>query len=244
MNHTDFYVYCHINSDNGKPFYIGKGRDNRKSVYYDRGKEWDDYVKNHEWEVILLEENLTEDESFAMESFWIKRIGRKNNNTGDLINKNDGGKYDISKRKEILDKAISLGFTYNKEDGFVYNPKGKKVGSPHKTKRYIRISHTKFHFKAHQFAWYYTYGEVVELIDHINKNREDNRIVNLRSTTPQKNQFNKSNTKGYYYDKRRIKNPYIVRIRLNGKTFNLGSVSNEQDAIELYNKHKDLLHLL
>jgi len=243
MEHQDYYVYCHINSLTGEPFYIGKGRDNRATVYFDRGKFWDEYVESNGWDVILLETNLTNDESFELETYWIKRVGRKNLNRGPLVNISDGGKYDINKRKEVLERAKELGFTYNPHTGDIFNPKGIKVGSPHKTKRYVRISHTNFYFKAHHFAWFFTYGEVVELIDHINNNREDNRIDNLRSSDPQKNQFNKK-SKGYYYDKRRKKNPYLVRIRINGKTINLGSCSNEEDAIKLYLEHKSKLHII
>lgn len=243
MEHRDYYVYCHINSQTGEPFYIGKGRGTRSTVYCDRGKYWDDYTQLNDWEVVFLETNLTNDQSYDLETYWIKRVGRKNDQTGSLVNLNDGGKYDITKRKQILQIAKELGFTYDPITGHVYNSKGIKVGSPHKTKRYIRISHTNFYFKAHQFAWYVTYGDVVELIDHINNDREDNRIINLRESDAQKNQFNKK-SKGYYYDKRRKKNPYIVRIRLNGKTINLGSCPTEEDAIKLYLEHKSKLHII
>ena len=38
-------------------------------------------------------------------------------------------------------------------------------------------------------------------IDHENKNRSDNRIINLRNVTQQENCFN-TNAKGYYWCKR------------------------------------------
>ena len=45
--------------------------------------------------------------------------------------------------------------------------------------------------KTHRIAWAIHYGEWPEVIDHINGNRADNRIVNLRSVTHKDNAINR-----------------------------------------------------
>ena len=43
---------------------------------------------------------------------------------------------------------------------------------------------------AHRAAWAITYGEWPELIDHINRDRTDSRLVNLRKATSEENSRN------------------------------------------------------
>jgi hypothetical protein len=65
--------------------------------------------------------------------------------------------------------------------------------------------------RAHRLAWVIVYGTIQnETIDHINQNRADNRIKNLRSVSRSINQRNKLRNKnntsgavGVYFDKRR-----------------------------------------
>ena len=55
--------------------------------------------------------------------------------------------------------------------------------------RYIRVDRKKY--LAHRIAWKLLYGEDPEEIDHINGNRSDNRITNLRSVSRLENMRNR-----------------------------------------------------
>lgn len=84
-------------------------------------------------------------------------------------------------------------------------------------------------------------GNPSEEIDHINRNKLDNRKCNLRLVTHQQNMFNrskqknnKSGFKGVIFDKYRGK--WMARCGLNGKTYHLGRFEWKKDALEAYNK--------
>jgi hypothetical protein len=56
---------------------------------------------------------------------------------------------------------------------------------------YLRIRINGVSYKAHRIAWLHHYGEwPANTIDHINGNRADNRIVNLRDVPHAENQLN------------------------------------------------------
>lgn len=85
--------------------------------------------------------------------------------------------------------------------------RGTRVGSVHSAGYLtVRISN-KQHF-LHRLAWIYCYGDIPQgmKIDHVNRIRNDNRLINLRLVTCQQNQqnkviskFNKSGYSGVYY---------------------------------------------
>lgn len=86
-----YYVYLHIKESNGEPFYVGKGKDCRAFKTKRRTKWWKNIVNKHGFDVVMLEEDLTELGSLELERYWIKRIGRKDLNEGTLVNLTDGG---------------------------------------------------------------------------------------------------------------------------------------------------------
>lgn len=68
-------------------------------------------------------------------------------------------------------------------------------------------------------------------IDHINRQRDDNRIGNLRDVSHEKNMVNTlrgENKKGYYFDTHRKK--YRVYIKIKGKLKFLGRYQTEEEA--------------
>lgn len=78
---------------------------------------------------------------------------------------------------------------------------------------YRRISINGIKHYAHRLAWWFVHQEWPQhVIDHINRIRTDNRIINLRSVTQKENGLNcklgKNNSSGFTgvsFDKRRLK---------------------------------------
>lgn len=107
---------------------------------------------------------------------------------------------------------------------------------------YMRTMFNKKRHKTHRLIWIHHYGNIESnmQIDHINGNRIDNRIENLRVVSNQQNSFNSHNTKGYS-----IKNgKYQAEIKINGKSKYLGLFSNEIDARNAYLDAKRKYHIM
>ena len=66
------------------------------------------------------------------------------------------------------------------------------AGFEEKKDGYLIVKINKRCFKAHRVAWFLYYGEWPKIvIDHINGDRKDNRIENLRDVTHQENCLNR-----------------------------------------------------
>ena len=91
-----YYVYYYLrNKDSqsvpdgktGTPYYIGKGKTNRAW----RGHTKTIRIPNDDSFIVIINENLTEEQAFKIETVHIKMWGRIDLNTGILRNKTDGG---------------------------------------------------------------------------------------------------------------------------------------------------------
>ena len=88
-----------------------------------------------------------------------------------------------------------------------------------------------------------------KFIDHINRNKLDNRKRNLRMATPSQNQRNKnlyknnkSGYRGVYYKAQNTNNPWKANIGYKNKTIHLGYFSTKEEAVKAYNKKAKELH--
>ena len=116
---------------------------------------------------------------------------------------------------------------------------GQEAGSP-EGKGYIGIRYKKKLYKAHRVVWCLCKGEwppADKEIDHINQNKTDNRIENLRVVCRKTNAQNQTH-KGY----RKVGKRYHARIKTDCKEIHLGSFATAEEAANAYNEAKAIYH--
>lgn len=102
------------------------------------------------------------------------------------------------------------------------------------------------YFYAHRIAWAIHYGEWPENhIDHINGNKHDNRISNLRLATSSQNAMNckvhrdsKTKAKGVIM----VDGKFSAKIFVNGKGVHLGRFNSLEEASAAYKAASDKYH--
>lgn len=145
-------------------------------------------------------------------------------------------------RIEKIELAIKKGFTYDELTGKVYSRLGKEITStfPNGYKVISMVEDgVSYILYQHQFGYYIKYNTTVECLDHINGDKTDNRIKNIRSVTRKQNAMN-TRAKGYSFNK--TNNKFVARIIVDGKYINLGYFNNEGDARVAYLTAKKILH--
>jgi group I intron endonuclease len=88
---TMFYVYHHINKETCEIFYVGQGMNNRAYSKRSRSNFWHNIVNKYDYEVLIIEKDLTADEANEREMYWIAKIGRRDLGLGTLVNLTNGG---------------------------------------------------------------------------------------------------------------------------------------------------------
>lgn len=96
-------------------------------------------------------------------------------------------------------------------------------------------------YAAHRIAYLLIHGEVVEVIDHIDRNRDNNSIANLRACTQEQNQFNRaksiantSGEKGVTWHKKSSK--WQAAASIGGKKVHLGLFNSLSEASLAYQR--------
>lgn len=105
---------------------------------------------------------------------------------------------------------------------------------------YVKVKIRTKIYSAHRLAWLYVYGAFPAAeIDHIDRNRANNKIANLRNVTGSENCQNisvrcdnSSGYKGVGWHKQHAK--WRARIMLNGKHLHLGLFAELVDAAAAY----------
>lgn len=115
---------------------------------------------------------------------------------------------------------------------------GAIAGTPH-PKGYTRIRLDQRNYYAHRLAWFYVHGSFPKEIDHINGDRTDNRIANLRSCTRTQNNANSkirrnsaSGFKGVSWNTQHQK--WMAILTKHSKRFHLGFYDTPEDAHKAY----------
>jgi hypothetical protein len=141
--------------------------------------------------------------------------------------------------------AKSKGILYNKNTGEIIGVNGKKVGVVDSYGYVIvgfRFNNKKYQIKSHRYAWYYMFNKLPDIIDHINNDKTDNRIMNLRNVSQKENTYNRKTNKGY--KKSECGNKYLASITVDGKGIHLGTFNTKEDARIEYLKAKEKYHTI
>lgn len=117
---------------------------------------------------------------------------------------------------------------------------GDKAGTPD-FKGYLQVTLLGKIYRVHQIVFYLHFGWFPKQIDHINGNKLDNRIENLRPATCSQNLANRpkkknctSRFKGVYFNK--SCNKWCARFFFNSKVKHIGLFEKEEDAALAYNQ--------
>jgi hypothetical protein len=112
---------------------------------------------------------------------------------------------------------------------------------------YRVIMHNGKPYRAHRLVFLLHFGEMPNKVDHINGDRLDNRLANLReaddvqnSHNTQKSKRNSSGYKGVSYNKRRRK--YTASISCRRKQYHVGYYPTAEDAAFAVAVKRDELH--
>lgn len=146
-----------------------------------------------------------------------------------------------------IDRLLTF-LSYNPESGeFIWVKKrkghtlaGAKAGTKH-SKGYITIRFDGVDYLAHRLAWAIVNGDLSETsqIDHINGNRSDNRISNLRLASHYQNRWNskpRASSKSGIKGVRNRRGKWEARIRIGGKEIWLGSHDTPEKAKAAYDE--------
>ena len=127
-----------------------------------------------------------------------------------------------------------------------YYDLGDKAGKQHSA-GYVQICLNRRLYLAHRLIFLWHHGYLPRVLDHIDGNRLNNKIENLRAATYSENQFNrkigKNNTSGHkgiswslQYQK------WLARIWCHGKAIYLGKYDNLDDAVKAVKLKREELH--
>lgn len=127
---------------------------------------------------------------------------------------------------------------------------GAVAGSVNGVKAYIRVIVDGRKYLAHRLIWLIVHGEWPQgFLDHVNGNKSDNRLINLRLASNAENLQNQTRAPtsnqstgllgvGRAWRSR----TYTARITVNKKTIHLGCFSTPHEAHQAYIEAKRQLH--
>lgn len=138
--------------------------------------------------------------------------------------------------------ALREMFRYDPENGTLWHISGKKAGKIAGTPQsagYTSVWIGRERFLLHRLIWKFHYGSEPRQVDHVDGNRGDSRIENLRAACEKTNQRNRgrqsNNTSGHKgaffrkYDQR-----WFASIRVDGKQKHLGYFPTAEAAHAAY----------
>jgi hypothetical protein len=141
--------------------------------------------------------------------------------------------------RELLDYNPETGVFRWKKDGRGRTMRVGAVAGTMHSAGYSQINFGGSLWLSHRLAWLYVFSEWPrEQIDHINGDRSDNRISNLREATLSQNASNRKrradNACGFKGVYRSARGRFEARMRVNGQLKYLGHFNTAEEAHAAY----------
>jgi hypothetical protein len=142
----------------------------------------------------------------------------------------------------LTQKRLLELFHYEPETGFLYakEPRrrcrpGNRIGTPN-SHGYLQARVFFTTYPIHRLIWVMHHGPIPSgyFIDHVDRNKTNNRIDNLRCVTNQDNQRNTKKrcvNRSGFNGVRQYKGKWRAHIKLNQRGIHLGTFSTLEDAI-------------
>lgn len=227
---NNFYVYLHRNGSG--VFYVGKGTRERATSEFGRGKSWHKF-SSEGYFVQIVKQELSSKEALELESQLISIYNPpanvKLNSSVILID------YEQAKNALSLDSESPTGLIWKKT--------GKVAGGLNKGTGYYVVRLKGTLLQAHRVVYLLSHGSIDSdlVVDHIDGDRLNNSIDNLRLVEKSKNNFNKAKKDSNSIDYRN--GAYIVYWRVNGrKTSKSFSTKKHPNALHLAIEFRDKIH--
>lgn len=144
--------------------------------------------------------------------------------------------------KDLTQEELRNKILYNYETG-TFTRKGKLIGYINNSKDgYLWCTINYKPYALHRLAWFYIYGKFPDnnyQIDHINGDRLDNRICNLRAVTARENNQNRNIHRlgkllGTSFDKNGEKYQWAASFHFNRKQHRISNYKSELEAHDAY----------
>jgi hypothetical protein len=123
--------------------------------------------------------------------------------------------------------------------GAPYQPKDKAAGwvNPDTGYHYVQLNGKQY--RSHRLIFLMLKGYLPKLVDHINRDRLDNRIENLREATKSENTFNSARSDsalGVSFDPSR--NKWRAYTQEGGRRCSWGRYATKEEALSIVQKRK------
>lgn len=139
-------------------------------------------------------------------------------------------------------QAIEL---FNYVDGVLYHKNnGKRAGWVTK-QGYVRVGFNHKSMLAHRIVYLMHYGYAPEFVDHIDGDKQNNTIENLRPATRAQNQLNAKLRKDSATKLKNVtkhRNKWQVRMRINGVLMHIGVFDDIELASFVASEYRDKYH--
>lgn len=207
---NNFYVYLH-KDNNDVVFYVGKGRRERAFSKTGRSKKWKQ-VSSSGYSVEIVENNLSEESAIHLEKQYITKY----KNT--IVNHLDNAAVLNLDYESVSNQLVA---SDESPSGLFWKKNNKIAGCLNKRTGYYVVRVDNKLYQAHRIVWLLHNKEISAdlVIDHIDNNRTNNKIENLRLIQKKINNFNRNKSYLSGIETKIHKNctTFIVYFRINGK---------------------------